>query len=260
MLHDRRHLDDRQPGLGDAGPRARRLQVSARAVIRTNEDGQEILDLDLGIDFIPVVHLANFGGHPWGTSIFTNVAHVIDDLQMCDTDAAEAADVAGGPPIVVAGADGSEAKTYGPKTVWTVPTGGQASVLDTSKGLDSLENHSDKLYKRFTVNSRVPREILGITGAAEAPSGTALALSFNPFKRLMIELRLARKFKYRLVLKMVQRLMVTYNQWDGPVHQSWLEFGAALPEDLEGTVRDGPRAGQRRPSAPLPQDRSRPDR
>lgn len=208
----------------------------SKAVFRTNEDGQSIDDLDLGVDFIPVVHLANFGGHPWGTSLFTNVAHVIDDIQMCDTDAAEAADVAGGPPIVVAGADGSEAKTYGPKTVWTVPTGGQASVLDTSGGLDSLENHGDKLYKRFTVNSRVPREILGITGAAEAPSGTALALSFNPFKRLMIELRLARKFKYRLVLKMVQRLMVTYGQWEAPVHKAWIEFGAALPEDLEGTV------------------------
>ena len=206
------------------------------AIIRANEDGEPILDLDLGIDFIPVVHLANFGGHPWGTSLFTNVAHVIDDIQMCDTDAANAADVAGAPPIVVVGADGTETKNYGPGTVWTVGAGGSASVLDTSKGLDSLENHADKLYKRFTVNSRVPREILGITGAAEAPSGTALALSFNPFKRLMIELRLARKFKYKLMLKMVQRLMVVYGQWSGPVHKAWIEFGAALPEDLEGTV------------------------
>jgi hypothetical protein len=207
-----------------------------KATFRTNEDGQAIDELDLGIDFIPVLHLANMGGKPWGQSIYTSVAHILDDLQMADTDAAEAADVAGGPPIVVAGADGSEAKTYGPKTVWTVPTGGQASVLDTSKGLDSLENHEDKLFKRLTVNMRTPREILGITGAAEVPSGTAFSLGFHPFKMLIGEVRLSRKFKYGLLYKMTQRMMIAFGQWSGEVRPATIKFGAALPEDVSATV------------------------
>lgn len=206
------------------------------ASFRSNDAGQEIRDLPLGIDFIPVLHIPNFGGQPWGESIFTSVAHVLDDLQMADTDSAEAADVAGAPPIVVAGADASMITNYGPKTAWSVPTGGQASVLDTSKGLTSLQEHTDRLFKRLTVNARIPREILGIVGAGEVPSGTALSLAFNPYKVLIAELRLSREHKYTLLFKMVQRIMVAAGAWSGPVGEATLEFGAALPEDVAATV------------------------
>jgi hypothetical protein len=206
------------------------------ATFRSNDAGQEINDLPLGIDFIPVLHIPNFGGQPWGESIFTSVAHVIDDLQMADSDAAEAADVAGAPPIVFTGADASAMQNYGPKTAIAVPNGGQASVLDTGKGLDSLHSHTDRLFRRLTVNARIPREILGIVGAAEVPSGTALALAFNPYKVLISELRLSRAHKYSLLFKMVQRLMTAAGQWKGEVQEATLEFGAALPEDVAATV------------------------
>jgi hypothetical protein len=136
----------------------------------------------------------------------------------------------------VAGADASHDQTYGPKTAWSVPNGGQASVLDTSKGLDSLHSHTDRLFRRLTVNARIPREILGIVGAAEVPSGTALALAFNPYKVLISELRLSRAHKYSLLFKMVQRLMTAAGQWKGEVREATLEFGAALPEDVAATV------------------------
>lgn len=226
-------LDDLDWDLRQAGPDDFKPQ---KATFRTNEDGEELNRLDLGLDFIPVVHIPNVSGHPWGQSIFTNISHIIDDLQMADTDAAEAADVAGGPPIVIVGADGSGLDLYGPKTVVTVPIGGQASVLDTSKGLDSLEDHVDRIHKRMTVNSRIPREILGIVGAGEVPSGTALELGFHPFKQLITEIRLSRKFKYRLVFKMVQRMMVAHGRWTGEVRKAEIEFGAALPEDTGQTI------------------------
>jgi len=226
-------LDDLDYDLRNQGPEDFKPQ---KAVFRQNDEGVTLDQLDLGIDFIPVMHLPNFDGQPWGQSIFTSVSHIIDDLQMADTDSAEAADVAGGPPIVIAGADGSGLDLYGPKTVVSVPTGGQASVLDTSKGLDSLENHVDRLFRRLTVNARIPREILGIVGAAEVPSGTALALAFNPYKVMIGELRLSRKFKYRLLFKMVQRLMIVQNRWAAPVQDAVIEFGAPLPEDVAGVV------------------------
>ncbi len=220
--------DIRQQGPEDFKP--------AKATFNVSDEGVPLDNLDLGIDFIPVMHLANFDGEPWGQSLFTSVAHILDDLQMADTDSAEAADVAGGPPIVIAGADGSGLDLYGPKTVVSVPTGGQASVLDTSKGLDSLENHVDRLFRRLTVNARIPREILGIVGAAEVPSGTALALAFNPYKVMINELRLNRKFKYRLLFKVVKRLMIVQGKWKGPVEEAVIEFGAALPEDVSAVV------------------------
>lgn len=206
------------------------------ATYLVSEDGVELNGYPLPIDFIPLVHIPNFGGRPWGRSLLTSVAHILDDLQMADTDAAEAADVAGGPPIVVAGADLDTLRTYGPKTVWTVPTGGQASVLDTSQGLTALHEHIDFLYGRLTTNARVPEEILGRVGANEVPSGTALALSFSPFKVLVEELRLTRGHKYGLVLKMIQRMMIAGGAWKGPVVPAVLSFGAALPEDIHGLV------------------------
>lgn len=226
-------LDDLDRDLRDMGPDSFAMK---RATFRTNEDGQVLDGFDIGIDFIPLLHIPNFGGKPWGQSLYTTVSHVLDDLQMADTDAAEAADVAGAPPIVVAGADASVVKNYGPKTAWSVPTGGQASVLDTSKGLASLHDHQDRLFRRLTVNARIPREILGIVGAAEVPSGTALALAFNPYKVLIGELRLMREHKYTLLFKMVQRLMVQAGQWSGDVRAATIEFGAALPEDVAATV------------------------
>jgi hypothetical protein len=203
-----------------------------RAIFNANEDGEEIRDLDLGIDFIPVVHLPNMDGDPWGTSLLMAIAQIIDDLQIADTDASSAASIAGAPPIAVAGTTGSSDLRYGHGMVWQLPNGGGASVLDTSKGLESLHTHQDRLFKRASTNARVPEEVLGRVGANEVPSGTALSLSFGPFEIMVEQARLVRKFKYQLLLKMVQRLHIAAGAWQGEVHPAEVRFGSALPADF----------------------------
>lgn len=206
----------------------------AAAMVEVNEDGVPIFELDLGIDFIPIVHVPNMGTKPWGTSILTRIAQVLDDLQVADTDSSDAASVAGGPPIAVAGATTSDTYTsYGPRTVWELPSGGGATVLDTSKGLESLQTHSDRLFDRAVTNAQVPREILGKVGANEVPSGLALALSFGPFEVLVEHERQVRAFKYALLLKMVQRLHIVGGEWEAPVFPAGVTFGSALPSDIQ---------------------------
>ena len=206
-----------------------------RAIVNINEAGEEILDLNLGIDFIPVVHVPNLGGDPWGSSVLLSIAQILDDMQIADTDASDAAAVAGGPPIAVAGVtQGEMLKHYGPKTVWELPNGGGASVLDTSKGLASLHEHQDRLFSRASTNSRVPEEILGKVSAAQVPSGLALALSFGPFEVMINQARLVRTFKYQLLLKMVQRIQIAHGAWRGEVWPSTVHFGSAMPSDLAG--------------------------
>lgn len=228
-------MTDARWRLNDLRGDARDLDI-ASAFITENDEGQPILELDLGIDFIPVVHLPNMGatgGSPWGTSLLISVAQVLDDIQIADTDSSAAMSVAGGPPIAVAGTSKSETvEHYGPRTTWFLPTGGGASVLDTSKGLESLQKHVDRLFKRASTNARVPEEVLGKTGAADVPSGLALALSFGPFEVMVEQARLVRRFKYGLLLKMVQRLHVARGAWQGKVYPAEVVFGSALPSDF----------------------------
>jgi len=203
------------------------------AVYSLTEDGEVIDQLDIGIDFIPIVHLPNMGGSPWGTSLLLSIAAVLDDLQIADTDASDASSVAGGPPIAVAGvAQGQTLAHYGPRTVWELPSGGGASVLDTSKGLESLHTQQDRLFARAATNARVPEEILGKVSANDVPSGLALALSFGPFEVMVEQARLVRSFKYELLLKMVQRIHIANGVWEGQVFPAGVEFGSALPSDF----------------------------
>lgn len=233
-------MTDARWRLNDLKGTAEDLDITT-AVITENDEGLPIFELDLGIDFIPVVHLPNMGatgGSPWGTSLLTSIAQVLDDIQIADTDSSEAETIAGGPPIALAGTSKTETtEHYGPRTVWFLPSGGGASVLDTSKGLESLQAHVDRLFKRASTNARVPEEVLGKTGAADVPSGLALALSFGPFEVMVEQARLVRKFKYGLLLKMVQRLHIAQGVWEGAVYPAEVVFGSALPSDF-GTLTD----------------------
>lgn len=225
-------LSDARWDMGNMTGTALDLDIG-QAVFNVNDDGELMDELDLGIDFIPVVHVPNMGGDPWGTSLLTGIAQVLDDMQIADTDAVDAASVAGGPPIVLMGASASgPVKHYGPKTLWEVPVGGGASVLDTSKGLASLHDQQDKLFARASTNARVPEEVLGKVSAADVPSGLALSLSFGPFEVMIEQARLVRGFKYELLLKMVQRLHIAYGVWKGDVFPAGVEFGSALPSDF----------------------------
>lgn len=213
-----------------------------------NEEGQPIKDVDLQIDFIPVVHMPNTVGlkDHYGRSILLEVAQILDDLHALDTDVAKSAGTTGSPPIAVSGAllpgkdkDGKDAAvaTYGPGQLYRLGDGGRMDVVDTSAGLTALQALGDNLLARLSTNARVPAEVLGRVKASDVASGFLMALSFGPLQGLVEDMRLVRDEKYRLLLKFVQRMAIQYRELPaGEALEAFVSFGTYMPSDLPGVV------------------------
>jgi hypothetical protein len=195
-------------------------------------------NVDLQIDFIPVVHVPNTVSwkEHYGVPTIARVMQLLDDVISTDTDLQASSAITGTPPIAVSGAvlpkdsDG-KVKTYGPGTLWETGDG-NATMIDTSTSLDALLKYKDALLERLAVNSRTPEGLLGRIKPSEVPSGIALALSFSPHSNMIREMRLVRKDKYRLLLKFVVR----YFMLNGDLldyHPAELRFGSYLPADRQ---------------------------
>lgn len=198
-------------------------------------------DKDLGIDYIPVIHVPNTVAEEehFGTSIFANVMQIFDDIISVDTDLQASAATTGSPPIAVAGAnlpvdaDGKIAG-YGPGTVWQTGDG-SATMIDTSTSLDALLKMSDALLKRMSINTRIPESLLGRIKPSEVPSGITLALSFTPHTSTVREMRLVRREKYSLLYKFVSRWYMKKGELD-ELFTTELHFGSFLPSHKKEIV------------------------
>lgn len=206
----------------------------------TTDDGHEAHLLDLGIDFIPVVHVPNTTASKlhYGVSALTLVAQLLDDIAGADSDNAAGARFAAGPAVALASdshlADGLDVR---PGTVYTIGAGGRMDVLDLAASLEPLQARLDALLDRLSVNARVPAEILGRVNSSAAVSGVHLALSFGPFAQLVETLRLSRAPKHRLLLKIVTRLYQVHGTLPaGDMPEAVLSLGAYLPSDRAATV------------------------
>lgn len=225
----------------------------ARAVYNVNEEGEQIRQLDLGIDFIPVVHVPNSVAEKehFGRPALARILQILDDLAGADTDARRASLSAGKPNLGVSGLIDEDAKrgrtsdgtpahlVFREGTVWALGEKGSISVVDLSPALTAINTYVDKLLKRLSVNSALPESVLGRISPADVPSGLALALSWGPLRSLIAEMRLIRGEKYPLLLKMVQRLY----QGNGRIpegadniYRAEIEFGSFLPADVAATV------------------------
>ncbi|MFE7780593.1 hypothetical protein [Streptomyces nigrescens] len=193
-----------------------RLPMS-KASFRLGEDGTELNQLDLMIDFVPVVHIANTipdGGEHWGRSVLARVLQALDELAATDSDSSAASATTGTPIIGLAGArlpvDRATGKAQELEVkagaVWQLGETGRMDALDTSPQLAELRARVDHLLERIASNSRVTAAGLGTLDATEVPSGYALKLALGPLDALIGMMRLAREHKYRLLFKMVQRL------------------------------------------------------
>ena len=206
-----------------------------------NDDGEVLRKFDLGIDFIPVIHLPNTVAEEdhFGRSSLAEVLQVLDDLAAADTDLQAASATTGTPVIAVSGANSGDTITsYGPGSVFETGDG-KLSMLDTSKSLDALLNYVKMLLNRLAVNSRVPEAALGRVNAAQVPSGIALALSFSPMEQMVREMRQIRDEKYPLLLKFVLRLsMVAQAIPRGPLPEAVVAFGSFLPTDRTAIVNE----------------------
>jgi hypothetical protein len=199
-----------------AGETLDRLPMG-KAAFRVRADGTELNRLDLMIDFVPVVHIANTipdGGEHWGRSALARVLQALDELAATDSDASAASATTGTPIIGLAGArlpvDRATGKpeklTVQAGAVWQLGETGRMDALDTSPQLAELRARVDHLLDRIAANSRITAAGLGTLDATEVPSGYALKLALGPLDALVGMMRLAREHKYRLLFKMVQRL------------------------------------------------------
>lgn len=194
-------------------------------------------DIDLGVDFIPVIHVPNTVSllNHYGKSSLTTVLQILDDLANSDTDLQAASGTTGTPPIALKGRLGKDqSPTYRPGEVWELGDEGGLDVLDTSKSLDALIKYIEFLLKRLSVNSRVPEAIQGRVELTGNLAGITVALTFGPLKSMIGKMRLVRGEKYPLLFRMAHRMSVAYGVKDVPQvfdRRVELQLGSFLPSD-----------------------------
>lgn len=217
-----------------------------KAQFRVAADGEVIRRLDIGYDFIPVIHEPNTiaDDEHYGRSTLATVLQILDDLAAADTDLSKAAATTGSPVIALSGATFAkgERRTYGPGEVFDVGDG-TMTMLDTSKALDALLKMIEALFARLSVNSRIPESVLGRVKPSEVPSGVALALSFGPLQSMVREMRQVRDEKYPILLRFVQRIAMVGKDRKGrpgleagAVYDAQIGFGSYLPADKSAAV------------------------
>jgi hypothetical protein len=178
----------------------------------------------------------------YGNSALKAVMQILDELQEADTDLALTSRTTGSPVIGSKGPvetdpddeTGTKVLKYRPGTL----VQGELSVIDTSRSLDALLKYVDHLWRRLSVNVRVPEAILGRVKPNEVPSGFALALGFTPLRQLVRKMRLSRDEKYPLLFKFVARMAMQAGVLDAnaDLPEVRLAFGAFVPTDMAGVV------------------------
>lgn len=211
------------------------------AMPEEDEFGQ-VVDRDLGIDFIPVIHIPNtvaIANH-YGQSSLSKILQILDDVQATDSDLQASAALTGNPMLIVSGGSVGDQLRMGPGVALDVGKDGSADIISGAEHLAPLADYLDRLLRRVSVNARVPEAVLGRVDPSKIQAGVILSLSFGPLSSLIDEMRLVRKDKYRLILKFVQRFYLKQGVADGGIEGEVLPadvvFGSYLPSDQQGTV------------------------
>lgn len=209
------------------------------ATFLTTPDGTQIRNLDIGVDFVPVVHVPNTpgGGRHFGRSLLLPVAQLLDDLGFADSDLAVSSEVVGNTPLVLTGGAGGQALDRGPGSQWNLPAGGDARLLDTSGVLTGQIGYVGHLLDRLSVNTRLPAALLGRVKPNEVPSGFAMSLGFASARALVSKLRLVRAEKHPLIPKFAMRFaQVNGKLPEGETPRAEIELGPYLPEDVAAAI------------------------
>lgn len=201
--------------------------------------------VDLGIDFIPVVHVPNDAEADWGRSILLTVAQVLDDMNSADTDLALNSEVVASPKLITRNATDTPAAGPG---AWMnlFGTDSDATLLDTSKTLDALLKHSERLTQLVARNTRLGQVLLGYvtstTGQSAAQSGAsgyAIRLGFVTAEALERETSIVREDKYGLLAKMILRFaQVNSLIPTGPTPDVVAVLGKGLPADRAASIAE----------------------
>ncbi|MGW2384416.1 hypothetical protein [Streptomyces sp. NPDC001658] len=217
-----------------------------KAHFATNDQGEVLDQLDMLIDFLPVLHVPNTvpdAGEHWGQSSLGKVLQVFDELSGSDTDSSRASATTGAPVLAISGKAVNAQQQYNvaPGMVFTLGDGGSMTSVDTSSNLAELRNHVTDLKDRASSVARLPAVALGTTDASKFTSGYQLELALGPLDSLISGMRLARDHADRLLPKFVQRLFQAgqHPDWVGlPVLPAKLMRGAYTPTDKAAALQE----------------------
>jgi hypothetical protein len=201
---------------------------------KENLEGQEMNQLPLMLDFIPLLHFPNGFSklQHFGQSSLAVGIQVLEQIAQADTDTAAAAELAGTPQVAVSGTNVAGDLEIDPGTAWGLGEGGRMDVIDQSAPLMALIEYEKTLQERAERILKVPAGVLGRNANREIRSGIALQISNFPFDQEINKLRLSREPKYRLALKMVQRIAIQGGSGPPLVAPARVAFGSHLPSDL----------------------------
>lgn len=211
----------------------------ALAMYGANEDFTPMRELDLRIDFLPVVHIPNTPASQehFGRSDLSRVLQLLDDLASTDTDVQSAAALAGTPMVTVSGANVPAKLVVAPGAAYGLGANGRMDTIDLSGAVKVLMELADFLLERLSVNAQVPGELLGRVNQTHVESGVSRALKLGPFRSLIAVKRLVREPKYRILLRFVQRIAQAGGLLEpGETLDARLVFGSFLPADRKGVI------------------------
>jgi len=209
---------------------------------KRNENGEELNNYSLGIDFMPVVYVPNIllPGEDFGISDLAPVVHLLEKLSDIGSDIIKNADLLGGATLIVEGKQPMSKKgdpevySIGPGQIfWT--GGDKVHVLDTSAMSDAGLKVLDMIEAKIFRNSRVTELAVGKLSGGEIPSGVALQMLQYPFLRTIYLKRLIRADKYSKLMKYVTRFYRLFGASDEYFENEEFEcqFGNILPIDRQ---------------------------
>jgi hypothetical protein len=215
-----------------------------KATFATRGDGETLDHLDLLIDFLPVVHVPNTvppAEEHWGQSTLAKVLQVFDELAGTDTDSSKASATTGSPIVGVSGQQAGRNRdmAVGPGMVFELGESGRMDTVNTAPQLAELRNQVHDLKDRAAHVARIPAVAMGMGDPSQFASGFALQIALGPLDSLIGSMRLARAHKYKLLLKMVQRLYLAgqHPDWAGvTVQPAELAFGPYTPTDKQAVL------------------------
>lgn len=210
----------------------------SKGIPAVTEDGTPAVAVDLGIDWLPVVHVPNTptSREHFGASALLVIAQLLDDIAASDTDVQAASALAAGPMVALFGAGSGDSVQVQPGTAFKLPKDGKMDVLDLSAGLEQLRQVNEGLRDLMSVNGRVPGEVMGRVDSTQDRSGISIALGMSPYGQMIAAMRMTRA-KHSLLLKFVQRGGQLAGQLpSGRNPTARIAFGPFLPTDGAAVV------------------------
>lgn len=226
------------------------LQRVARFGKYINEEGAEVdADrVDLGVDFIPVVHVPRklLSLTHFAPSMFVDAAQLLDTIAENDTDASRASGFTGAPPLVAKDVrlgtkDPDGVIRYRPGVIFQGGKDASVSKVDMGDSLGKLDEHGELLRDRLYAVLASPKALIGRESENNRDeSGVARETAFTPFVQTIRDARLAADAKHRLLLKFAQRMAIVSGAPDvaddSRVYDAEVELGSFMPNDVAHVI------------------------